>query len=445
MNNYLLQLLKEVKTLIIPGLGALTVTNETTGEIMFMPYLKYDDGTLAQHIANKEGMDINDAKNLIAKFVREVTIALDKGESYDMYEFGSFKKIEGEVAFEKWGSSSEKPMSTPDSSTIISEPIEEPPIETVQEIIEPVVAEKEPTKEIITEEETVTINQEAEKSPEPIDSIEIEPIVTAPVEVETSLEIAPEEISHQTQPSTIQKDIPVEITETVKKEDKKVEKTTKAEKPKAATKEKGPKKKVSMLSYILWGVFVLIIGSGTYIFINYDHLKYDFPILADLAGEQLKPVVEDSSTTILQDEPEMNIDSNTASEPLPEEEIEGLDETTSSVPETTAENTSSSKPTSSKKEVPVSKPVVKPVKKITPAPKADGSLPFHVIAGSFGSEANANRLANSLQSKGYHAASVMQNNGMFRVSVKGFSTLAEATNEAKNMQGDVPGAWVLKK
>ena len=51
MNNYLLQLLKEIKTIIIPGLGALTLTNEATGEMMFMPYLKYDDGTPAANVA----------------------------------------------------------------------------------------------------------------------------------------------------------------------------------------------------------------------------------------------------------------------------------------------------------------------------------------------------------------------------------------------------------
>ena len=42
MDKYLLLLLKEVNTIIIPDLGALTITNHSTGEIMFMPFLKYD-------------------------------------------------------------------------------------------------------------------------------------------------------------------------------------------------------------------------------------------------------------------------------------------------------------------------------------------------------------------------------------------------------------------
>jgi hypothetical protein len=65
MNNYLLQLLKEVNMLIIPGLGAINIVNKSTGEFMFMNYMKHDDGTLAKHIAEKEGWELNDAKNSI--------------------------------------------------------------------------------------------------------------------------------------------------------------------------------------------------------------------------------------------------------------------------------------------------------------------------------------------------------------------------------------------
>lgn len=107
MNNYLLLLLKELKTIIIPGLGALTITNEASNELLFMSFLKHDDGTLSKYIADKEGMSENDAKNLIAKFVREVLAELDKGEPYDMYQFGSFTKENNEVVFKQWKFQSE--------------------------------------------------------------------------------------------------------------------------------------------------------------------------------------------------------------------------------------------------------------------------------------------------------------------------------------------------
>ena len=109
MDKYLLEILKEVKTIIIPGLGALTITNADKGEIMFMSYLKHDDGKLTSYISKNEGIDENEAMNLISKYVREIQIQLDKGESYDMYKFGSFHKNDGEIDFKSWSQMNESP------------------------------------------------------------------------------------------------------------------------------------------------------------------------------------------------------------------------------------------------------------------------------------------------------------------------------------------------
>jgi cell division protein FtsN len=123
MDKYLLQLLKEVNTIIIPGLGALTLTNAEKGEILFMPYLKFDDGKLATHISEREGMTKQDATNLISKYVREIEATLNRGETYDMYQFGKFLKgSDGQVTFQSWGTSplkEEPKMDTP----ITEEPI----------------------------------------------------------------------------------------------------------------------------------------------------------------------------------------------------------------------------------------------------------------------------------------------------------------------------------
>ena len=102
MNKYLQELLKLAKTVIIPGLGALTITNDKTGDIFFMSYLKHDDGKLAEFIASKEGIELIDAKNNLAKYVREITALLDKGESFDIFNFGKFKKdTSGDIVFEQ--------------------------------------------------------------------------------------------------------------------------------------------------------------------------------------------------------------------------------------------------------------------------------------------------------------------------------------------------------
>src|SRR5574343_1363759 len=209
MNQYLLSILKEVNTIIIPGIGALTITNAATGEIMFMPYLKFDDGKLAQHISEKEGMEINDAKNLVAKYVREIEAQLNIGESYDMYQFGSFiKTSEGEIEFKPWNgeknsvntevvlddsTNESEPEPTTDTSIdtndVIPETIEEAPIiitpvidselsnevESTQKIEAETVPEQEidsavSSTEFVTEETITTILNEIPQPtiPEPV-------------------------------------------------------------------------------------------------------------------------------------------------------------------------------------------------------------------------------------------------------------------------------------
>ncbi|MFT5821439.1 MAG: hypothetical protein ACI8ZM_002692 [Crocinitomix sp.] len=100
MNKYLIEILKIQNSVILPGLGALMVPSQKTGKIVFNPHLKFNDGSLARFIADKEGIDEQEAQNKVAKFVREIEAEIGKGNSYDMFEFGKFfKNKDGEVDF----------------------------------------------------------------------------------------------------------------------------------------------------------------------------------------------------------------------------------------------------------------------------------------------------------------------------------------------------------
>ena len=72
MDKYLVEILKAFNTIIIPGLGALNLTNPETGECLFMPYLKYDDGKLSLYISETEGMSDNDAKVEFNKYLNSL-------------------------------------------------------------------------------------------------------------------------------------------------------------------------------------------------------------------------------------------------------------------------------------------------------------------------------------------------------------------------------------
>ncbi|MBP6458916.1 MAG: SPOR domain-containing protein [Crocinitomicaceae bacterium] len=103
MNKHLQEILKESNTIIIPGFGALTITSAKTGDIYFMPFLKHDDGRLAKYVAEKENIDVNEAKKNIVEYVNTLTKALDQGEEYEIIEFGKFIiNKSNEIEFLKW-------------------------------------------------------------------------------------------------------------------------------------------------------------------------------------------------------------------------------------------------------------------------------------------------------------------------------------------------------
>lgn len=484
MTLYLQNLLKETKTVIIPGFGALTVTNEATGEIMFMPYLKFDDGTLTKYIMEQEACDLAEAKNSVSKFVNEVNIVLEKGGSFQMRHFGAFSMKDGEIVFETEQASTETKTEAPIAITPVVElepdPISEPVIE---EVIEPIVEETPLIEEQI---EASNIEETPEKEPEIIEQPIIVETTSINSTIETNLreeaqndfteettiedQIEPEivvpastpiidktketvvEIKAQPEEKTIVEVIPPVVeTESVSKA-----KTT----PESPDKQK--KKKTGVLSYIIYGIIVLILGAGTYIAVNFNTLKKDFPILADLAGENEEIPADSSDLKELDvNDPDANPNSEAIAEPIPDEEVEQPvveEEPAPVAPITTPKKEEKPKPIVKPTTKPVVKPVVKPVSKPAPStstkpappkipvsksfPKPDLNLPFHIIAGSFSSEANAKNLGNQLRAKGMNQVSIGEQNGMFRVSVKGYATKEEASAALSSVQSSAPGSWV---
>jgi hypothetical protein len=89
-----------------------------------------------------------------------------------------------------------------------------------------------------------------------------------------------------------------------------------------------------------------------------------------------------------------------------------------------------------------------PTLKIKLPNKEKAPTSFHVIAGSFRSKANAQRLAASLQRKGYYNAQKLTQTpqGFYQVSFASYPTKREAYNAMAGIKRDhYPDAWVLKK
>jgi hypothetical protein len=415
MDKYLLELLKEVNTIIIPGLGALTATNKEKGEYMFMPYLKHDDGTLARHIADKEGWSENEAKNLVAKYVRDIEAKLNTGESYDMYRFGTFRRnAAGDVEFEPWTESVQYANETMEPA---AKEEEEPIMEdhhTENTLEEVTVAEW-----VSDEKNTVDddlVSETSEYTPE---------IVQEPAQMEDPESELEVNVSFKTEYTEEQQwnddlDLPPV--------------NAKIERPKKPILEKAQKdskkRKIPVL-LLLFGVIIL--GAGTSVGIFYNEIKQTF--FADNSADTVKlgeGKQFEFTEEPIQPEPEAE---QPVVETKPVKKVEEQSETEEPKVEKTV-----SKPVKQKPAV-IQKPEVKP-KNSNTVVKATGS--FHLIVGSFQNKQFADNFSKKATAAG-HASKVLGPKGNFYlVTVGSYATEAEAIMALDEKKGSYPKVWLLK-
>ncbi len=432
MDKYLLEILKDVNTIIIPGLGALTITNHDTGEIMFMSYLKHDDGKLASYIAEKEGMEVNDAKNLIAKYVREITTQLDKGESYDMFQFGSFIKDGDEVDFKNW---SEDSTETAVPTTEDSKEDEEKKVEEKSTpVIPPVVEEKAEEKPEKKDEAEKVEDKKKDETPPPTPKKPRKEEKKDERKQEKVTPVVPISKSTETKAQPL-KEEPKEKELNILEKEELSANSEKLNKLKKEKEEGKKKKKRGAGFYILIILLVLLAGGGTYVGIFYDDVKQHIPFLADAPAnetEENEAYDEMAETLGLDEEDNNSEDANGSNEEI-QEETDGGDEMMEDASPETEEKIEV-------EEAPVAEET--PVQEQAPVSTSSGG-PFHLIAGSFSSEENANRLVERLKSEGYPAR-IMFGSGLHMVSVKSYPTRADANAGKSEVSGVAPKAWVLE-
>src|SRR5690606_19692277 len=130
-----------------------------------------------------------EAKNLIARYVREVRTKLDQGETYDIYKVGSFfKNEEGDVDFRVWETDG-----TADSDTTTA----------------PVVTET-PVVETAAEPETTVETDEQEMTPPPVEPAPVVAEQEAPAEEQNPEPAVTEETPQEAKQDPESKVIPEE-------------------------------------------------------------------------------------------------------------------------------------------------------------------------------------------------------------------------------------------
>lgn len=426
MNQYLLSILKEVNTIIIPGIGALTVTNAATGEIMFMSYLKYDDGKLAEHIAQKEGIELNDAKILLAKYVREIETRLNTGDTYDMYQFGSFSKNnEGEIEFNAWNNEAEQ------TKTVDFLTNEVEPDSTSNTAIE----ENEIIQEIVTEPtETITINEtEAPLENEIIQEVDITsevPVIEPEKPIDNSTatsefvseEIVPPVVEQIPEP---QKSAPLYTEEQQWNDDLDLPPiNAKIERPKKPIIEKiaKDKKPKSPLKSVLLILLFLIIGGGTAAIFMRDQLGLTIPFLSSSAKptKNVKSAI-DEDTSIQKTSTETTIETTT---------------------ETVEETNTESQEVEEEKSTTITTQESNMIQ--TSTGQVDRNKPYHIIGAAFSDLSNAERYQKKLNDSGNASIVLGKFDQLYIVSISSYSTQEEAIGALSQSKEISQNAWIFR-
>lgn len=385
MDKYLPEILKEFNTVIIPEIGALTVTNPNSGELMFMPFLKHNDGKFAAYIAEKEGIESQEAANMLAKFIREMQAKLDQGDSYRIFKFGTFtKETDGSIVFTQWQDSDELNGGENEAPSAPEEPVE-PLIESQpEESIEPPVSVEVTVEESLLDDKTETI----ENSEEP--------------EV-----MVPEALA--------QKEYNIAEKEELAKNIEKLEKLRKQKETMSVRKRRTP------AFWVIIGLVIIVSAGAVYVGFNFSEFRQHIPFLAAYEKvekkqdhlEQMKELLGEGKSKDKEKAKE-----ETDQKPVEDSEVASL-ENTEQVPE--------------KKVAPIVEP-----KEI---PRETNGLNFHLVAGVFSVPENARRLADKLSAAGYPASVVIRGTQHF-VKIQSFSSKAEAQRAISGVRNDAPKVWL---
>jgi hypothetical protein len=461
MDKYLLEILKQVNTIIIPGLGALTITNNKTGEAMFLPYLKHDDGNLAKFIAEKEGIDLNDAKNIIARYVREIESKLNVGDTYDMFRFGSFSKnADGDVEFHSWhedkqtkenekldehsSKSSEEVSLVQDPSENLTKQVEITKEDIPEPKDSPIVREvTSPEPSLQPVDETTVTPQDKVEGSDPVKTFDEAVESTSAIEVnvteETTVVHSPpvdntpeptlndpkhESKVKQTQEKTTNTSSviskPEEFTAKDESPNKKVIEAATAEvkqekKPSTSATAESVTKKRGALFYAMVAGFVLVIGGSLTVALFYNSLEPYLPFVGK--SEADTTIVETKKQEpVLEESDEENTTNESSS--MPPENSNTMDEQSA----TTNQNTSNSaKPTSNR-----------------PPISNNGEGKYYLIVGSFKVKGNAERFSSNIKE-----ASVIACNNAYYVVIGSYDSAAEAKAHLKDVSGNF-NPWVFQ-
>ena len=494
MEKHIKQILHEVNTIIIPGVGALTVTSHTTGEIMFMPYLKYDDGKLASFIAEIEGITLDEAKAIISDDVSNILNTIETGNSFNLNGIGSFKKdASGGIEFKSGVYDEQNSINNSSgefqaNEEAIIEIVENKVVQQIEEI--PIIQEEiklESNEDIISEEALIENENKKQGFFNILNKEDLKPIETVELEEEEQsditfeIELPQEEIVEKEVIQDVEKeeeisspieeileveelsdtDIIIEASESIEKQEDSMggivssesisENTISDEEFLADDEVITPVKKKKGLKFWVFTILILLIaGGGTFVGLNFDKYKKYLPlgsktetidiseeekIIETLESDDTEPVKDKVSKTeeMIHSSPE---EEKVVEEITPEPKIEQLAVEASTDEQLKSESVHKNKPKAkSYSKVKMEDVQVQSI--------SDGS--YYIILGTFSEKVSAVGQVEMLLTKGKKGASVIERDNKFSVSYGTYSSIEEAKAKLDEAKATFNHAWILHK
>jgi hypothetical protein len=425
MNAYIVKFLKEVNTLIIPNFGALTITDAATGEILFLPYLKYDDGKLVNFIAEQKGISIDEAKEIIAATVVEIQTKLELGENYPIDSLGNFGKSKtgeieffseqiqkapismvDEVAKANEPSDSKEVPETQESSTeaeiqaeIISDKPAIVPVESVQEVLR---------SEPETEEEAVDLTEKAIEITEESIALEIpvNEILEEQIVLSDEMEVNEAPIYSEEDQWKDDLDLPPLHAKIERPKKPILEKTRKDKKPKRPA------------FYLLLLFAVLIIGGVLTISLFYNSFEKLLLSFSKAPTEEIILEKNEGKSLKLK---------------------EKIKEITQNEAESTEKEVIQETPIAQKPEVSSDSDLIQ-----TSTGQVNRLLPYHVIGGAFMDKSNAERYQNKLISAGNTSVIVGKFDQLYIVSIASYPSKEAAEFALSTSKSISANAWIFQ-
>ena len=157
-HEYLIELLKQNKTVILPNIGAFSNNTNPQHPYLFNEFLKFNDGMIAKHISSKEGISMDAAGETINKFTHELKEILAAGKEVVIPGIGTLQTKDGKTILTHETNSATPPLAEKKLEPVVEkkpepiiekkpEPIVEKKIETINETLKPVQSDEPKTKD----------------------------------------------------------------------------------------------------------------------------------------------------------------------------------------------------------------------------------------------------------------------------------------------------------